>query len=877
MRIKIFIASSISLESSRDKVSEMAREKNKKLHDNGIFLDDFRYELDGSGAITPYRGQDEFNKKLLESDIAIVLIYDKLGKFTREEFDVAFKSNQEGKNPKLLYVYFKKAQISIDDIDKPEVKAVKELKDEICKHEKIYNTYENDEDLYGKFNKQLDEAIEEIINKKSETTTDTDKPTPTAPNSNLDKINNHVKNYSKGDKYLDVNNNIEKIEKILNEKKSVSVVSFHGMGGVGKSTLAVEYANTMLDRGKYDYTVWFNVENGVDGNYKEFVTDFLIPSDDGKQPTGFYKNRFENFVKERPKTLIILDNYVENSFKYHDLLAFVQEFGDRDILITSRKQINTFDKIDVTVFANADEALRMFLMSSTRTYDESEKEQIKEITKVLGFLPLAIEIAAKFLTNRTSIKVADYLEQLKKQTVETLERAQEQDLPQIHKEKIKATFKVNQGFDGNSKTLELMNIFALLAPDEISEEILSFIITNGFELGEALSELVGYSYIRQNGDEYSMHRLLQEALREELGAGTPENIAKISIAFFDWMKKCLDDGKYEKYFEKYIPHVEYLKQMGGENGYDESIIYLNTYMSAYTIQVSPSIALELSKLATELSENIQIDNNRKVIVLVQYARALEQNAKYDDALVIYKKALEILEDLTDDNSLRNTATIYHNIGSVYHAKGERDKALEQYEKSLKICLATIGENHPDTAMTYNNIGSVYHAKGERDKALEQYEKSLKICLATIGENHPDTAMTYNNIGSVYHAKGERDKALEQYEKSLKIKLATIGENHPDTATTYHNKGFVYRDKKSYTNAFKAVAKATEIYLKLEKSHLSAKNISKEVDSLNRIRNYIAKDRPDASQKNSINKQIVALKNLAKQNGYEKLVKIDKLT
>ena len=54
------------------------------------------------------------------------------------------------------------------------------------------------------------------------------------------------------------------------------------------------------------------------------------------------------------------------------------------------------------------------------------------------------------------------------------------------------------------------------------------------------------------------------------------------------------------------------------------------------------------------------------------------------------------------------------MGKVHKLKGDYDKALEYYNKSLAIRLNALGEKHPDVADSYNNIGMVYHAKGDYD-------------------------------------------------------------------------------------------------------------------------------------------------------------------
>ncbi|ETO35921.1 hypothetical protein RFI_01140 [Reticulomyxa filosa] len=102
---------------------------------------------------------------------------------------------------------------------------------------------------------------------------------------------------------------------------------------------------------------------------------------------------------------------------------------------------------------------------------------------------------------------------------------------------------------------------------------------------------------------------------------------------------------------------------------------------------------------------------------------------------------------------------------AYDYKGEYNKAIEYYEKDLKISLSELGYDHPDVATSYNNLGNVYQNKGEYDKAIEYNEKSLKIRLDKLGHDHPAVATLYNNVGIVYSNKGEYNKAIEYHEKS----------------------------------------------------------------------------------------------------------------
>ncbi len=182
---------------------------------------------------------------------------------------------------------------------------------------------------------------------------------------------------------------------------------------------------------------------------------------------------------------------------------------------------------------------------------------------------------------------------------------------------------------------------------------------------------------------------------------------------------------------------------------------------------------------------------------------------YDNALVQYQKSLQIKEKVLDTEH-PSTAATYHNIGAVYKAKGDSDNALVQYQKALAIREKVLGTEHPDTATTYHNIAGVHYAKGDYDNALVQYQKSLQIKEKVHGTEHPDTATTYNNIGSVYKAKGDYDNALKYYLKDLAISEKVLGTEHPNTATTYNNIAGVYAAKGDYDNALVQYQKSLQI-------------------------------------------------------------------
>lgn len=104
--IKIFVASSEELKPERKEMADMVVDMNYALNkmDMNIVLHMWEY-LDASMGVE--HKQAEYNRKLQECEICLVLYWTKFGKYTKSELDTAYNSLKEGKNPRKLYVYFK--------------------------------------------------------------------------------------------------------------------------------------------------------------------------------------------------------------------------------------------------------------------------------------------------------------------------------------------------------------------------------------------------------------------------------------------------------------------------------------------------------------------------------------------------------------------------------------------------------------------------------------------------------------------------------------------------------------------------------------------------------------------------------------------------
>jgi len=154
---KIFLASSQDLREDRREFEIFINRRNKALVDKGIFLELVLWE-DFIDALSQDRLQSEYNKAIKECDLFVMLFSTKVGKFTREEFEIAFGQFKETNRP-WIYTYFKNENIAIGDIDMDDFLSLKSFQKKLKELGHFQTTYKSLGDLKAHFGDQLDKLM----------------------------------------------------------------------------------------------------------------------------------------------------------------------------------------------------------------------------------------------------------------------------------------------------------------------------------------------------------------------------------------------------------------------------------------------------------------------------------------------------------------------------------------------------------------------------------------------------------------------------------------------------------------------------------------------------------------------------------------------
>lgn len=642
-------------------------------------------------------------------------------------------------------------------------------------------------------------------------------------------INNVVFNLpyrQKGDGVVGRHEVLLKLREQLTSGQSTNIghaASFKGMGGLGKTQLAVEYAYKY----KKNYPngiFWIEADSDINTQLLQMAeqTKWFSPHLDDTDTL----NRTLDKLKKTSDCLIIFDN-VENHEQIKAYLPTIQ--ATPHLLITSRIDINGFTALPLTLLT-PEQSVELLLKESNRSHIERSKENHKvclEIVDILGYLPLAIELAGAYCKKRSSISFPQYKKLLDinlKNALPTNTNASFTD----HQKGLFNTLSITEHETAESpliKDILLLLSWSATAPMgtslmatllDVSEDKLIEPLALGVEL-RLLSST--------DNERFAIHRLLKEIQRELHPIDNIKDWAQIICQrMISWFEKHKDEFLELKNYQAEINHLENWENRAEKNEWYEAIalMWLQAYPLWHIGQYQQSNTL--LQRALELFDNTQTGENKnnqalKAHLLSDFAsisKGLGQPRFI--ALEYEEKALEIRLSLFG-NEHSDTADSYNNIGGTYTGLGNHQRALEYQEKALETRLNIFGDKHPDTATSYLNIGGTYVNIGNYQRALEFQEKAVAIWLTLFDKDHPDTAIGYNNIGGAYNKLKKYDKALKYQEKALAIMLIVLGEEHPNTATSYVNVGNTYRKLGNHSKALKYQEKGLEILLNvLGKEH-----------------------------------------------------------
>ncbi|ORY02205.1 hypothetical protein BCR34DRAFT_493307 [Clohesyomyces aquaticus] len=151
-------------------------------------------------------------------------------------------------------------------------------------------------------------------------------------------------------------------------------------------------------------------------------------------------------------------------------------------------------------------------------------------------------------------------------------------------------------------------------------------------------------------------------------------------------------------------------------------------------------------------------------------------------------------DLDNDEKEKAVLTAIHLLGLLYADQGKLGEAEQMYERALRGYEEALGPTHTSTLDTVNNLGNLYADQGKLGEAEQMYERALRGKEEALGPTHTSTLDTVNNLGNLYKNQGKLGEAEQMYERALRGKEEAVGPTHTSTLQTVNNLGILYKNQ-----------------------------------------------------------------------------------
>src|SRR5581483_4645607 len=305
------------------------------------------------------------------------------------------------------------------------------------------------------------------------------------------------------------------IRETLTSAQAAALTAIHGLGGVGKTQLATEYAYKHAADYELVWRVRAEERATLAGDFAALATKLDLPEKDARE-TPVIVEAVRRELDRRAGWLLVFDN----ARSAEDLRDYLPGGRTGHVLITSRDPNwgGLARKLEVTTLAPADAA--KFLLERT---GQSDGTAAGGLAKEFGYLPLALEQAGAYV-EAAGETLAGYLE---------LFRTRRQELwpdekpPAGYPDTVATTWLISfeEARQQSAIAADLMHLCAFLAPDDIPLQVLrdgaehlpdarAAGITDKLALNKAIVALRRYSLIEKKGDSLSVHRLVQAVTRD---------------------------------------------------------------------------------------------------------------------------------------------------------------------------------------------------------------------------------------------------------------------------------------------------------------------------------------------------------------------------
>jgi tetratricopeptide (TPR) repeat protein/transcriptional regulator with XRE-family HTH domain len=655
----------------------------------------------------------------------------------------------------------------------------------------------------------------------------------------------------------------------LFRERDVHIVALTGLGGIGKTQTAIEYAYRF--RQDYKTIVWLHAENNttLTADCTRILRQLHLLRDEQQREQSI--EIMQHWLAQQHNLLLILDNVEDGQLLSQLLPAFLTGH----VLLTTRTQVTgtLAQQVDLQQMTQDESVLLLLrraklIAPDARMHDVSQhmRTTARELCSLLDGLPLALDQAGAYI-EETGCNLSDYVERYSQYRKVLLARRGAD--PREHPASVVTTISlcmqhIEQRYP---EAAELLRCCAFFPPDNIDETLLRIgasalgpvlanVIPDSFAFDAAIAQLRTLSLLYRNttAKTLTVHRLVQTVLQDGMEEAlqrqwAEQAVSAVCLAFSDG-RSMNDLLQRERYILQASHCVElitqwrlqsidactllyrvghYYTQRGSyaqaekllttalpmQQAIDEKALAvattLNTLGTLREIQGRYAEAEQAYIQAHTLQEEKLAPGHPNVLeVLTNSGRLAMTRGNYGQAQSLLEHVLRLKRERLGENSVQ-LIPILHLVGSLYRQIGKYRDAFVALQGAYTLCVQAFGETDSYTIESLGKLIFLCRMLGFDDEA-HYFQQHIITTLTEATVIDTLTVPTLRSLAVMYELEGNYTQAEALLRQTLAICEYTFGNVHPETAESLRRLSEVYRVQDKYTEAEEALLRTRDIFL-----------------------------------------------------------------
>ena len=587
--------------------------------------------------------------------------------------------------------------------------------------------------------------------------------------------------FERNPRFLGRHNEVVELQERIVSKGQVRKMAITGLGGVGKTQIALELAYRIRDK-KPEFSIFWipatsieKIEQAYMGIGERLGLQDATPAD--------MKMRVKAHLSSEKAGpwLLIIDNMDDmNIWATSDgsspaLKTYIPQSKYGFVLFTTRNQQLATSLVgpEVISIPEMDDRMAIDLLRASLVRKDllNDPQTTTQLLHQLSCLPLAIIQAASYM-NQTGISVATYLSLLERQEnemVELLSQDFEDEWRYAEsKNAVAVTWLISfhQIQRLNPLAADYLSFMSCIDPRDIPQSLLPP-DSSQVKQQNALGLLKAYSFItgQANDQSVSLHRLVHLATRNWLRNGGM--LDQWAINAGKRLRDIFPSDAHENriLWREYLPHALFILQ----------------------------------------SKEFQNDTQDREDLAQKVAQCLYSDGRYHQAGALFKEVFEKKSKRlkNDDEEMLNSMAW---MASTYRNQGRWTEAEKLFVQVMETRKTVLGPEHPDTLTSMANLASTYWNQGRWTEAEKLDVQVLETSKTVLGPEHPVTLTSMANLACTYRNQGRWTEAEKLFVQVMETSKTVLGPEHPDTLTSMANLACTYRNQGRWTEAEKLVCK-----------------------------------------------------------------------